>query len=703
MLNAYFTRASSIILLTAHNPAFRQFYAAAGDRDAAGAARRSRSWTRSTTALGYLEQLYPDRIGEACFIDAAGAENARMVRGRARRATPTCPRTRARTRSSRRRSRCGRDQVYQAKPYVSPDTDEWVISNSTLVPTPDGSKPAIVHFEVTLDSFRREAIAHSDRTGPGRRRRHRPGGDQLAAAAADRRAAGRPDRHPVPRPGRAAGATTGRLAARRAPGRLPADRADARQRQPLVRGVRRQRGDRSADRRRGPADRAGRSPHCCSSPYLLVALRRGQKALVDGGEHRRADRAVQPAAAGRRPGPANWPGPPTADPLLLMLCDLNGFKAYNDTFGHPAGDALLARLGAALTRELGGRGRAYRIGGDEFCVLARPGRDRHRRDHRASPPGRSASTARASRSPPRTAPSCCPTTRPRPPRRCALVDLRMYENKNSGRVPADAQTTNALLRAIHERDPQWAERLVSDRRPGRRGVPAARPAGRRGGPDPAGGPAARRRQGRHPRRDPAQARTADRRRSGRSSSRRPSIGERIISVSARAGPGRPAGPLGAGTLRRHRLPRRPGRRGHPARRPDHRRLRRAGRHDHRPALRRPARHRQPPWTSSAGPQAPNSTRRSSTRSTKSPCSPSPPDTFRAQPAEDIGIGAGRAICDRRGGSRCAVPRLGPVTVPGIRLGPEGPAVQPRGRSPLFSDRPGRGRRVQDRRRPVARP
>jgi hypothetical protein len=30
-----------------------------------------------------------------------------------------------------------------------------------------------------------------------------------------------------------------------------------------------------------------------------------------------------------------------AKPLLLMLFDLNGFKAYNDTFGHPAGDAYI--------------------------------------------------------------------------------------------------------------------------------------------------------------------------------------------------------------------------------------------------------------------------------------------------------------------------------------------------------------------------
>ncbi len=56
-------------------------------------------------------------------------------------------------------------------------------------------------------------------------------------------------------------------------------------------------------------------------------------------------------------------------PLVLMLFDLDGFKAYNDTFGHGAGDALLARLGGKLDQAVSPSGSAYRLGGDEFCVL----------------------------------------------------------------------------------------------------------------------------------------------------------------------------------------------------------------------------------------------------------------------------------------------------------------------------------------------
>jgi diguanylate cyclase (GGDEF)-like protein len=53
----------------------------------------------------------------------------------------------------------------------------------------------------------------------------------------------------------------------------------------------------------------------------------------------------------------------------VVVLDLDGFKSYNDRFGHGAGDALLERLARALETRIGTRGRAFRLGGDEFCVL----------------------------------------------------------------------------------------------------------------------------------------------------------------------------------------------------------------------------------------------------------------------------------------------------------------------------------------------
>jgi two-component system, cell cycle response regulator len=57
------------------------------------------------------------------------------------------------------------------------------------------------------------------------------------------------------------------------------------------------------------------------------------------------------------------------NPWGLLMFDLDGFKRYNDCFGHPAGDSLLAKLGSNLSFAVAPHGSAYRLGGDEFCVL----------------------------------------------------------------------------------------------------------------------------------------------------------------------------------------------------------------------------------------------------------------------------------------------------------------------------------------------
>ena len=53
----------------------------------------------------------------------------------------------------------------------------------------------------------------------------------------------------------------------------------------------------------------------------------------------------------------------------LVVMDLNGFKAMNDTWGHDVGDRLLAHFSTGLRSIIRETDHAYRFGGDEFCVL----------------------------------------------------------------------------------------------------------------------------------------------------------------------------------------------------------------------------------------------------------------------------------------------------------------------------------------------
>ncbi len=56
-------------------------------------------------------------------------------------------------------------------------------------------------------------------------------------------------------------------------------------------------------------------------------------------------------------------------PLSLLMLDIDHFKAFNDTLGHPAGDALLAQIGTVLRNALRSVDRPARYGGEEFAVI----------------------------------------------------------------------------------------------------------------------------------------------------------------------------------------------------------------------------------------------------------------------------------------------------------------------------------------------
>lgn len=56
-------------------------------------------------------------------------------------------------------------------------------------------------------------------------------------------------------------------------------------------------------------------------------------------------------------------------PLSLVMLDIDFFKRINDTFGHPAGDAVIRELVKRLSEVLEGQGTIGRVGGEEFTIL----------------------------------------------------------------------------------------------------------------------------------------------------------------------------------------------------------------------------------------------------------------------------------------------------------------------------------------------
>jgi diguanylate cyclase (GGDEF)-like protein len=133
----------------------------------------------------------------------------------------------------------------------------------------------------------------------------------------------------------------------------------------------------------------------------------------------------------------------------LFLFDLNGFKLYNDTFGHPAGDVLLARLGRELRRAVGGDGTAYRIGGDEFCVLLTCEEKRAEVAVRAAARALTA-TVHGVKVTPSWGGVAIPREASDPSAALQLADIRMYAQKESrnlarvGSAPAGTGVAHAV-------------------------------------------------------------------------------------------------------------------------------------------------------------------------------------------------------------------------------------------------------------------
>lgn len=180
---------------------------------------------------------------------------------------------------------------------------------------------------------------------------------------------------------------------------------------------------------------------------MLEASRR--ESLTDaltGLSNRRAlvrdlERAVQVALPGRE--------------IVLALFDLDGFKQYNDSFGHPAGDALLTRLGTRLDQAVEGAGAAYRMGGDEFCVLAEldNGEAIQRAADALTEEGEAFTVSCSYGS------VVIPTEVTDVAEALRVSDQRMYANKSAGRGSASRQSIDVLLQVLSERTGDLVEHV----------------------------------------------------------------------------------------------------------------------------------------------------------------------------------------------------------------------------------------------------
>jgi two-component system cell cycle response regulator len=143
---------------------------------------------------------------------------------------------------------------------------------------------------------------------------------------------------------------------------------------------------------------------------------------------------------------------------FVALFDLDGFKAYNDSFGHPAGDDLLRRLGGRLAAAVEPGAAGYRLGGDEFCVLGSSGSTgaeatclaaERALSERGS--GFSIGASWGMVQLPIEAGSATDALR--------LADRRMYAQKGTRADSARSQARGVLLRVLHEREPELDHHL----------------------------------------------------------------------------------------------------------------------------------------------------------------------------------------------------------------------------------------------------
>jgi diguanylate cyclase (GGDEF)-like protein len=357
----YFEQSRAIAEVLADSPVFIDFFQAPGTTEEK-IVEGGPVLERVDDALAYLEQLYPSRIGEACFVDSSGRQIARIVNG--------IPAKAAELRTYENKTQyftptlnLGPERVYQAQAYTSPDTQHAVISNSIVISA--SGHTGIVHFEMALDALRMPATTSGRAASIIDAGTGRVMVDSRAATTTN----GTGDRmfDPIVTDGGLTGTTT--LGDRRvAYQRLPATLNNANDWYVAV---------------SAPVYGGGwtRGFSVASLALLLGAL---LTILISGLSFFSHSRAVRRAATHDAltglPNRALFTERTQAAlrggrPAAALIVNLRGFRNVNDVLGHKHGDQLLNQVAQRLVKAAPAGATVARVGGaDDFAVLL-PGAD----------------------------------------------------------------------------------------------------------------------------------------------------------------------------------------------------------------------------------------------------------------------------------------------------------------------------------------
>lgn len=141
-----FQKTANDILIAAQNPSLKYYYE--NDKE------KSRWKIEQQALLKYLRSLFP-MLDEACIIDNTGQETNRIVfdeiahdheLSSEEEAAPFFSPT----------FNLNPGEIYQGEPYVSADSERWVVSTTTPIADTRGAKKLMLHFEIDFDYFRRE-------------------------------------------------------------------------------------------------------------------------------------------------------------------------------------------------------------------------------------------------------------------------------------------------------------------------------------------------------------------------------------------------------------------------------------------------------------------------------------------------------------------------------------------------------------------